>query len=104
MAYAHVHVENLYKQQDILLFKECYALEKVHGTNAFISWKEGHLRFHARSVSAKSFTTLFDIHALTQKFNEHVGITPATLYGEAHGGKLMGMKETYGNQLRFVVF
>jgi intein/homing endonuclease len=30
MAYLH-HLDNLYKNQDILMFKECYALEKIHG-------------------------------------------------------------------------
>jgi intein/homing endonuclease len=25
------HIENLYKNQTIFLFKECYALEKIHG-------------------------------------------------------------------------
>jgi len=27
----YLHINNLYKQQDILLFKECYAMEKIHG-------------------------------------------------------------------------
>ena len=29
MGYAHI--ENLYKCQDILMFRECYATEKIHG-------------------------------------------------------------------------
>lgn len=29
MAYAHI--DNLYKDQTILLFRECFALEKIHG-------------------------------------------------------------------------
>jgi hypothetical protein len=28
----YLHIDNLYKSQDILLFKRCYALEKIHGT------------------------------------------------------------------------
>ena len=28
---SYLHIENLYKQQTILLFKECYAMEKIHG-------------------------------------------------------------------------
>ena len=27
----YIHIGNLYKDQEILLFKECYALEKIHG-------------------------------------------------------------------------
>lgn len=27
----YIHIENLYKNRAILLFKECYALEKIHG-------------------------------------------------------------------------
>ena len=28
----YMHIDNLYKDQRILQFKECYALEKIHGT------------------------------------------------------------------------
>jgi hypothetical protein len=27
----YLHIDNLYKNVDILLFKECYAMEKIHG-------------------------------------------------------------------------
>ena len=33
-------IQNLYKYQDILMFKECYAMEKIHGTSAHISFKK----------------------------------------------------------------
>ena len=39
MGYAHI--ENLYKNQTILLFRRCWALEKVHGTSAHITYVEG---------------------------------------------------------------
>ena len=42
----YLHIENLYKAQDILLFRECYALEKVHGTAAISKKAAG--MFHAR--------------------------------------------------------
>ncbi len=35
----YLHLPNLYKDQDILLFKEVYALEKVHGTSAHVTFK-----------------------------------------------------------------
>ena len=31
---AYMHIENLYRNQNILLFKQCYCLEKIHGTSA----------------------------------------------------------------------
>ena len=34
------HIDNLYKDQRILLFRECFALEKIHGTSAHVSWTE----------------------------------------------------------------
>ena len=36
MGYLHIH--NLYKDQTILLFKEVYALEKIHGTSSHITF------------------------------------------------------------------
>jgi hypothetical protein len=36
---AYLDIDNLYKNGDILMFKECYALEKIHGTSAHISFK-----------------------------------------------------------------
>jgi hypothetical protein len=34
MGYAHIN--NLYKDQEILIFKHVWALEKIHGTSAHI--------------------------------------------------------------------
>jgi intein/homing endonuclease len=28
---SYLHINNLYKDREILLFKECYAMEKIHG-------------------------------------------------------------------------
>ena len=36
---AYMHIDNLYKNQEVLLFKECYAMEKIHGTSAHIRSK-----------------------------------------------------------------
>ena len=38
---SYMHIDNLYKNQDILLFKECYALEKIHGTSAGLEFGLG---------------------------------------------------------------
>lgn len=101
---SYMHIENLYKSQDILLFRECYALEKVHGCSASVSWANGQLRFSSGSASHERFKHLFDEPALVKEFAERFGAKAVTVYGEAHGGKLMGMSKTYGMDLRFVAF
>lgn len=97
----YMHIDNLYKNQDILLFKECYALEKVHGTSAHVSVKDGRLRFFSGGVSHTEFEALWpDKEALLASFHGR----DATVYGEAYGGKCQGMSHTYGSELRFVAF
>lgn len=39
---SYMHIDNLYKSQTLLMFRECYALEKIHGTSAHVMWKDGH--------------------------------------------------------------
>lgn len=99
----YMHIENLYRNQDILLFKECYALEKIHGTSANITWNQGELSFYAGGASAVLFEKLFDHHALREAFVS-LGHEKAVIYGEAYGGSVMKMKAVYGPTLRFIVF
>ena len=35
----YMHIDNLYKNIEIMAFRECYAMEKIHGTSAHISFK-----------------------------------------------------------------
>ena len=99
----YMHISNLYKSKEILLFKECYALEKIHGTSAHVGWKDGKVFYFAGGCDHLAFTQLFDHDALCEAFaalgHEHV-----IVYGEAYGGKLQGMRGTYGDQLRFAAF
>jgi len=44
-----MHIGNLYREQKILMFKECYALEKIHGTSA-------HIHFHSDSKAVIYFS------------------------------------------------
>ena len=37
----YLHIDNLYKNQTVLAFRRCFALEKVHGTSAHIAWRDG---------------------------------------------------------------
>ncbi len=102
---SYMHIENLYKNQDILLFKECYALEKIHGTSSHITYKSGRIAFFAGGTSHENFCALFDHDSLKQAIdNMALGDNSITIYGEAYGGKLMGMSKTYGNTLKFIAF
>ncbi len=101
---SYLHIDNLYKDQDILLFKECYALEKIHGTSAHLSWKEGKLNIFSGGSKHESFKALFP-ESLTTILTEKFGnVQHVVIYGEAYGGKLQGMSNTYGKELKFVVF
>ncbi len=98
-------IENLYKNQDVLMFKEVYALEKIHGTSAHITWKaltKG-VHFFSGGASYELFKSIFDIPALEAKFIE-LGISDVTIYGEAYGGGQQGMREFYGENLKFIAF
>lgn len=105
----YLHINNLYKDQRILAFKECYALEKIHGTSAHISYREigdnegVALNLFPGGVSHDSFRALFSHSELLSTFMA-LGYSRVTVFGEAYGGKCQGMKDTYGDALRFVAF
>ncbi len=101
-----MHIANLYKEQDILLFRRCYALEKVHGTSAHVRYCAGvspALTFFSGGESHNRFVTLFDSADLTTRFNT-LGHHEVTVYGEAYGGSRQRMKHVYGTELRFIAF
>lgn len=81
---------------------EVYCLEKVDGTSSHISWKNGQLTFFSGGSKHETFVALFDQVKLTEQF-KHLG-GDWTIYGEAYGGKLQGMRDTYGDALKFVAF
>ena len=103
----YMKIPNLYKEVSILLFKEVYAMEKIHGTSAHISFnkKDGKTNFRVFSGGEKHerFAELFDEDSLIEVFEE-MEIDRLTIYGEAYGGSQQGMKDTYGIYLRFVAF
>jgi hypothetical protein len=103
----YMHIDNLYKTQTILTFKECYALEKVHGTSAKLIWhtSEGGLglTYNAGGASHEVFKGIFDDWGLQEAFKA-LGHPDVTVFGEAYGGKMQGMKATYGDKLAFIVF
>lgn len=100
----YMHIENLYKNRSILLFKECYAMEKIHGTSA-------HVRLHNRTLNMfpggeklDKFAALFDPEALRRSLIDKFGDGTVVIFGEAYGGKQQGMSATYGKELKFIVF
>lgn len=99
----YLHIDNLYKAQEILEFKECYALEKIHGTSAHIRWDGEKINFFSGGEKHESFIKLFNIDTLARLFKEKVE-TSCFVYGEAYGGKCQGMSKTYGKELKFVAF
>jgi hypothetical protein len=109
----YLHIDNLYKNKDILMFKECYALEKIHGTSAHISYNENTfnnipftmLNYFSGGVEQSTFERLFDDKILINLFTEKgLGEKEIVIFGEAYGGKTQKMSETYGKELKFVVF
>ncbi|MHB8407818.1 MAG: RNA ligase family protein [Acidiferrobacterales bacterium] len=102
----YLHIENLYKNQDVLLFKECYAMEKVHGTSAHITFDKTAaelLHFFSGGEKHERFVKIFNTELLLLDFNR-LGHDKVTVYGEAYGGSCQGMRGTYGDVLRFIAF
>lgn len=109
----YLHINNLYKEQLILLFKECYALEKIHGTSAHITFKlntsnpnQRRVTFFSGGESYDKFASLFDKDALIRNFI-NMGLPcdkDITIYGEAYGGSQQKMSHVYGPKLKFVAF
>lgn len=101
----YMDIDNLYKNQDILMYKECYAMEKIHGTSAHISYKDGKINFFSGGFPYEVFVGLFDKEKLLQIFKE---VSPPDrsvhIYGEFYGSKYQGMSATYGNIPKFVCF
>lgn len=100
----YMHVNNLYKDQRVLMFREVYALEKIHGTSAHVSWDvSDDLRFHSGGEKNERFVALFSRDELRAGFAA-VGHPRITVYGEAYGGKQQGQSWRYGKELKFVAF
>jgi hypothetical protein len=62
--------------------------------------------FFSGGANHQNFVALFDIDTLAQCFRDfgHGDDCEIVVYGEAYGGKEQGMRDTYGPDLKFVVF
>ena len=97
----YLHIENLFSNQDILLFKECYAMEKIHGSSAHITLKDNQIRFSSGGESHDRFVKIFSADLKEKMELYGYGVV---VYGEVYGSKCQGMSDTYGKDLKFVVF
>jgi hypothetical protein len=101
----YLHIDNLYKNQVIMMFKECYALEKIHGTSAHVGWK-----FETKQVNYFTgenhnvFLTLFVDTFLKAKFEEIFPDQDVVIFGEHYAGKCQGMSGRYGKESKFIGF
>lgn len=109
----YMHIDNLYRDDRIFQFDECFALEKIHGTSAHISFDVAtrELTFFSGGEPHQRFVDLFDQEALKRQFDVVVGrmdplngVKRITVFGEAYGGKQQAMSATYGPNLKFIVF
>ena len=104
------HVENLYRPeaQVILLFKECYAMEKLHGTAAGILFDPltSNIKFESGGEKHERFVSLFNQEQLIQSFKNFGVPNDKTIkiYGECYGASQQGMSHTYGLTLKFIAF
>jgi Rnl2 family RNA ligase len=105
----YLSIDNLYKNKTILMFKECYAMEKIHGTSAHISFTvdektlKTNVIFFSGGEKFENFVKLFDKEDLWKRYICGFGKN-VTIYGEAYGGKQQKMSDTYGKELKFVAF
>ena len=103
----YLHIPNLFKDQTILEFKHLYAMEKLHGTSAHISYIPGHpdyngggLKFYS-GEQAQNFIKLMQQYELLKPLN---GMPALTIYGEFYGGKIQKQSKRYGKKERFCAF
>lgn len=103
------HIENLYRNKEILMFKRCYAMEKIHGTSSHVKYNHvtKELTFFSGGAKYNQFVSLFNQEELLKAFSENCeehNVSTLTVYGEAYGGNVQKMKKTYGLDLRFIAF
>ncbi len=123
----YLHIENLYKNQNVLLFKELYALEKLHGTSASIIWQpccapetrhgsdvkipgqqevytdeNGYLILFSGGASIHVFEKLIVPTELMKKLADFH--TRVEIYGELYGGSQQKQAWRYGKDLKFCAF
>ena len=97
-------INNLYKDQTILSFKECYAMEKVHGSSQNISYNLENDKINYFSGGANHLLMVYILN--NDKLLEEFRLIgkDIVIYGEGYGGKCQGMSASYGKKQQFVAF
>jgi hypothetical protein len=106
---SYMHINNLYKDNTVLMFKQIIASEKVHGTSAHVAYnaETDSLTFFSGWAKHEAFLKVFDPEALLTVFRQNAvehGVKKIVVYGEAYGGSMQGMSHTYGPNLMFIAF
>ena len=98
-------INNLYQDQTVLMFKEVWATEKIHGTSAWVTYEHEKLQFHSGGAKLADFVAIFDQAELLEKMKERFGSKRVRLHGEHYGGpKIQAMSHIYGDMNRFALF
>jgi len=123
----YMHINNLYKDQTVLMFKELYALEKLHGTSANLSYhKNPEVKFTDPGTTSQfratvknspsCVVTMFSGGASIVLFEQLVNmqdfanacdamnIESMVVHGELYGGSQQKQAYRYGPDLKFGVF
>lgn len=94
------HIDNLYLDQRILLFSKCYAEEKIDGTGATVTYRDGRVEVSAGGAPKAELLASLDLRALAKNFDA-AGYPSVTVSGEAYGGKVQNLAHRYGPIVRF---
>lgn len=100
----YLHIDNLYKNKTVLIFKECYALEKIHGTSAHVRYDGSEVHLFPGGIKLDAFEEClgFSKQELLSKLSSISD--QITIFGEAYGGSCQKMSNVYGSKIRFVAF
>src|SRR5258708_26557369 len=100
----YMHIQNLYSCQDVLAFKRCYALEKVHGCSGSVVFEvlKQDLGYDDGAEGMEAFKTMFpnDLYAKMKA----LGAAKVAVFGEVYGGSCQHMSAVYGKGKKFIVF
>jgi hypothetical protein len=107
----YLHISNLYADTRILHHKECFCLEKIHGTSAHVRWcPDNGIGYHPGGETMGTFKPLFNEEELVTKFSALHASLPdprpslIVIHGEAYGGKQQKNQWRYGPKLKFCAF
>ena len=102
----YMHINNLYKDQTLMMFKEVFCLEKVHGSSSHLGWnfEKNDIHYYAGGEKHENFLKVFNHEELITKFRELFPVQNIIVFGEVYGGKQQGMSATYGKVTKFVAF